>query len=355
MVTIKRESFNEFFRKTGGIDSNPLMPILNYILLQAGGGKCSLTKTNLQTFCNYTFEAEGECAILMEETTLKALCSTSESDIIDITVLDEHTIQISDGSQTLTFDTFPITEYPKFPEKKGKAYTIPTEVIRALACSVAYIDPKHPRLQYVHIVNNGVFGSDSMTMYYKSFDLELPPLILAKQSVNSISQFEELTYSTNGAFDFFGSNDTTYGFTRTADYRSPDIKSLIGMTKTEGIKIRKALIEKFCSVTGAISELDKTPIGKVMDGGNGIVTFKYENHDIKKKNELPCIVEGKTKNILEFCFIPKNLLNAMRAIPYEYIRFSRAEENANFILFWADEDKDYLGFMAGVNNMSPVK
>lgn len=342
-MKIPIKEIKEFIRRTSAIQTNGVMPILGYYLLDDG----KLTKTNLGAFCRHTVTYTGEpLTVLLEEVAIDSMCNNTSEEELEITQ-DGSTITIRAGKQTQSFESLPVDDFPKFPSGIGEKTILTAPEILSLASAAKYVGTNSHNYNYIHCTDNDVFACNGFIMYHHTFSA-VPTLILDSSAAAIIAQYNSITHYHNGVnIDFFDTGNTVYGFVR-PEVSSPNYAAMVqGAKHSAGIKFDKQQIERFCQITLDITEKDKDLVCYFKDHSPTECLLHYQNTGTRRKNELTIQAEFKKEPIPDFGFEPRQMLTALRAIPYDYV-FIVFEGNKAQL--YTEDDPGYSGIvMASLN------
>ncbi len=179
------------------IPSNPQLPILQAVLLQAEQGKITLFATDLFTGIKTqvlgSVESEGTVAIPAK--TLSDIVSTLGSGTIILETKESQLI-IRDDRSTSTLQTFSIDEYPQFPTKQGESLTLSKsdfdQIVNTVSIATAK-DDSRPILTAVlfkfedHMEVVATDGFRLATLQF-SESSSLPDLLLPAKSLTEITR-----------------------------------------------------------------------------------------------------------------------------------------------------------------------
>src|SRR5271154_2379650 len=122
MLKIKTSDFREFFKRISSIKQTGILPILDYIKLEADvEGNCFLYDTNMGIWCVHEIKAETDkkADMLLDKRLLLALVSSTASDTITIKQSGKEII-LTDSDKKGNMLSFKIPDgehYPEFPER----------------------------------------------------------------------------------------------------------------------------------------------------------------------------------------------------------------------------------------------
>jgi len=135
------------------VGSKPQIPSLAGILLEAKEGALTLKTTDLrigfQTVVGAKVEADGECIVLGKIFT-ELLASLSAG---PITLLFENdTMLLQSSKSTSKVQTFPVADFPPFPQQTSASFSLPTDILKELIEAVGYcasVDETRPVLSSI--------------------------------------------------------------------------------------------------------------------------------------------------------------------------------------------------------------
>lgn len=352
MITIKTSELREFIRRTGGIKTGNVLPILSYWKLCCSGNEGIITKTNLNAHCAHSVDVEcqGDYSILLDERMIVALVKSTKSDMLLIT-LEESRIIISDGRSEMTFSRLDAELFPSFPDSTGaESYEITSEVLYAIKAAVIIPSQEvNNQFSYCYVTKEGdVFSTNCGQVFYrKKFEQVLPTLTLSFEAGSIVTMFENARCSTVGNYDFFDCGKTTYGFAKT-EYSPPPFQSILNKCQFEEyFEIEKEDILNFCDLTLKSSPSAFFPIMELSDSGLAGVSFKHEEPDHNFATHLDFFVE-KNFTFTSFLFNPKLLIQILKAIDSKYVRFSPLNKTAFTI--WTAEDTGLVTLLSALVN-----
>lgn len=349
-MKISVNHINEFQKRVRGVQTSSIMPILKYISLSVKNGVCTLYKTNLGSFCKYSFPFEHEdIELLLEEKIFFDFASNAKSEAIEVSIDDNLLVTLKELNRKLSFKVEPSVLYPAFPENATikDPISITSEHIKSISIASKYVDtsnPNAPYASYIYVTDNSIWASNGFVIYNKEFE-GLSKIILTKEAAGIISQFLEFTYYSIGNHDFFDNGSTCYGFVK-PDIGAPDISPIIKHKREKiGMVVDKEQLEIFCNTSISLSNMFSYCF---MESDGADVLFTMDDNDSSKSNRMSIQVENKIE-FDKFKFDAKKMLQCLSALPYDYVSFHLVD---NKIILQHDEDKKYFGVIMGLNHIN---
>lgn len=354
-MIVATKDLKEFLKLSKPIKQNKILPILDYIKLDVVGGTAIFTKTNQHSYCVYSIQCESkeEVSILIDESKLSALISNSDSDII--TIKEKKTsIELQDDKSKMSFHKEDASLYPVMPESNSKRWEIPEEVISAIRIAKGYIIETELPTQwsYVFLVPGGdsalLYGAEMSGFYMKKFNYPLPPFNLTKEAATLVSLFPSASYQSNGNYDFFTSDNTTYGFIKNESNPLPVDKLYSRATTGNYFEVSKSELISFCDMAVGISG-DLIATLNISDSDGGI-SLKYKAHETNTSLNTD-ILAVKDAPITELDMGIKTLSRCLRPLPYEQLRITQqCEAHYRGFILTHPEDPGYFGVIMGFGN-----
>lgn len=335
-MKIPTKAILEFKKRTSAIQTNSIIPVLEYIKLTIKNGKATLEKSNLEYHCAYSFDcSEPDTELLLHEEATMKFVEKVAHDTVNINVTgDEITLSVKGAK--CSFVPLNIADFPGYllPDSFSPT-TIGIDAISALYTASKYCDKNMTNLGYVHC-DNEVFGSNNSIMFY--YRCEIPKLTLKPLTCSLLGQFSEINHFTHGNQDYFISGDTVY-ITRRPETNIPNYKPYItNIAHENGIKIKTSELIRFCELSSDYDE------GMITIGETFILNAA--NNDKRTSNEMVLEADNLPGNpeVTTFKFNIQLTKDALKALQYEHLELVI---DTHKMSIYNSEDKNYLGLIAG--------
>lgn len=337
----------EFSKRTRHIKANFIIPITAFIKVECAGGNITLYKTNLGCHCKHTFQSGNyeDVSFLIDERTLLTLCGNSSSSQLAIEISD-NSIILTDGQFSLSLPVVDVKDFPTFPDiGMSEPITVDSCVVSSIAAAQSFLQATKDETGYhsAYIVHNehcnDVFGGGIGLAYMKSFEIPLPNVTLTKEQCAVLSGLGTTThYYTNSNHVFYEYESTVYSFVK-SDWTPPAYWLVMkNLNLIGGMTISKADLQHFCNLAVGIGN-DTVGIGKIIDAGSSKVKMcTSQNIDVVFDVE-------KDGDFKTFNFMVSNLVNIIKALPYNYITLTR---NGEQMAISTHEDEDFTALLSGV-------
>lgn len=351
-MKLKTSQLKEFQKKASLVQSSSILPCLAYFSISIKDGLCRIVKTNLSSFCKYSFPTDSEeCEMLIEEKVFFDFVNVAKSEEISIE-LSGTVVTLRENNRELSFGTISFSEYPNFPESEPikNPVTFDSSVIQAISNANKVTDRMNAQMPYacyVYTNDNCVWASNGFLLYRMAFE-GLPTIALNKEFCTILSQYSQLEYYTHGNYYFFDGGSTCHAFV-IPEISAPNFEQLLHSLdndRSKYMKIDKEQLEIFCAcsvnlVVGyshcSMSFIDSEKLMFLISDGNAAKSNKME------------ISAANSKEFETFNFDAKYMQQIIKVLPYDYLLFNIQN---NKIIILHEDDKNFLGIIMGIQNLT---
>lgn len=346
MIKIAIADLREFKNRSAKIKPNTILPILAYIKLEFKNSKATLTKSSLNAFIQHQLKVKSkkEGVILLDTKTLFSLVDSSSGEEITIEV-DGKKVILDDGATKVRFQAMDADTFPAVPENNAEEkFVFSQETIEALHLSKVNTDAASPNqfFSHIHMYSKGktnyIFGTNSTVIYYRQFSDKLPSISLDRESVDIITSYKEVVYTSSGNYNFFDTGNSLYAFIK-VDFKASDITTIIAGNSDEvNFKFERKKMIEFCNL---ILSLDPSRVTYlcIEDAGKKSIALRFSNTDVDLSADRFYEVE-KNATIKESWFSAGNMVNLLKDLPYDELDFNFTKGN---LYFKTSEDADFTG------------
>lgn len=348
-ITLSVEKLKEFVALSKFIvsDKSEILPVVKYIKITILFNTVTMTKSNIKSFCQYTFDTDSEdCEFLLEERILILFCQHSKGKNVKITIKDT-TVILNDGyyKQKYVPSNHSILDFPKMPQTDLETERIPKEVLDSFKCArmTTGQDTLFPMFMNVYSKDNYVFSSDKQRMYIKKFDLDIPEMSLSKTECQLISNFNYIDFSKSENYNIHRFNSVVYGFVIQEDAKPFDIGRFLNLNRRENyFSIKVEDLINFCDSTISIAGNTYCSSTISLQGNN--CNIVYDNPERGEMNELDVEIVREGDEF-EFQFNPILWNEVLKSLPYDTITIS---DEGPMLNLYNSNDKNYQGLIAKI-------
>lgn len=329
-MKIKVSELKSFKANASFIKQNGIIPILSYLKFEDG----SVTKNNLHSFLIQKVGKFKE-KILVDEKILMAFVDNASSDEIEITVSGTRVL-ITDG---FTKDYSPTDELINFPTNESGVFEkieLNAEILSSIRITSNFIllDEQMPAKSHVFIGKKSVAGSNGFIAYFKSFDIDLPEMVLNKETSTGISKFDTIQFSQSEKYHFFENDTCKFGFIKPT-YPFFDL-IVFGKYDAEAphFEVNKYDIIKFDEL--AISSPSKKVVAtfKVI---SEVMKLEMKDADFERDVQKDISVTGM--DVESFSYMPVNMNQLLKNVP------------DSDLTFWQSKNKYYITGESGFTTL----
>lgn len=358
MVTISTSEIKRFLSHASNIAEKRTLPILSYVKVECNNGVCTLTKTNLDSYCVVEVEAKfkKDQIILIDRTTLEASV-IGDSKEVKISI-EKGNVILDNGSRKpycqVNNDPFPAVQ-----EMPSPTVMVDDEMVAALKLSKAHIfvPSEGVRVWQSYIFSQKVgkkhyiYGVSGAIMYFKKFN-SLPEMVLEPEIVSVLEKFDgrnghDFEYSGSEQYHHFRLHGVTFGFRKTEMLPRESIGTVIEkLSSPDGFLISKSRLIETCQVILKLSSAYAVAPSIVLeDAGKDKISAKYVGVAGDRGTDEIIPVKDKTFTLSAISFHPKNLLTVLKSISGEEIRMERVPNN---MAISCPDDPAYVGSVVEV-------
>lgn len=315
-MKISVSELKSFKANASFIKQNNIIPVLSYLKLSDG----CITKNNLNSFLIQKVGKFKE-SILVDEKILMAFVDNASTDEIEISVSGKR-ILITDGftkdySPTDDIINFPTNESGEFEKTK-----ISVDVLASIKIASTFIlsEETMPNKSNIFVGKKSVAGSNGFIAYVKTFDIDLPQMVLSKDTCTVISKFGSIDFYESESYHFFENDKCKFGFIKPT-YPFFDL-TVFGVFNKEAphFEVNKFDLIRFNDL--AISSPSKKVVAtfKVQSEVMKLV-MKDTDYDRDVEKDIP--VTGEDVSL--FAYMPVNLNQLLKNVPDAYLIFYQAK------------------------------
>lgn len=315
-MKISVSELKSFKANASFIKQNNIIPVLSYLKLENG----CITKNNLNSFLIQKVGKFKE-SILVEEKILMAFVDNASADEIEISVSGKR-ILITDG---FTKDYSPTDDIINFPTNENGVFDkveISTQVLSSIKTASTFIlsEETMPNKSNIFVGKKSVAGSNGFIAYVKSFDHDLPQMVLSKDVCTAISKFGTINFYESERYHFFEKDNCKFGFIKPT-YPFFDL-TVFGIFDNEAphFEVNKFDLIKFNDL--AISSPSKKVVAtfKVQ---SEIMKLVMKDADYERDVEKDISVTGEDVSL--FGYMPVNLNQLLKNVPDADVTFYQAK------------------------------
>jgi hypothetical protein len=350
MITISTSELKRFLYHAKNIRDNRILPILSYVKLECKGNSATLTKSNLNSFvvCEIKAEFKKDETILIDQQTLSACVNFGKGKEVKITLKNGNVI-MDDGFRELKSQCEDEKNFPEIETNTGEKTPFDADVMASLSLAKSHTLPAASGGMrewkcFVHVLKienkSFIVGISGAVSYFKSFKQKMPEISLDPETVAIITKFPEADYSSNDRYDYFQHEGTTYGFIK-AETGRPQLEGIFDKFKSEdSLTVNRKDLVDFCEMVQSFNGTTIPPEVSMINVDKNKVLLKYIDLTGVEKASEPIAVEGKTFDIPDILFLPKNLLIVMKDLGVEKIKIEKIMGN---MIVSSPEEKNYTG------------
>lgn len=315
-MKISVSELKSFKANASFIKQNNIIPVLAYLKFEDG----CITKNNLHSFLIQQVGKFTE-KILVDEKILMAFVDNASADEIEISVSGKR-ILITDG---FTKDYSPTDDIINFPTNESEVFKktkISVDVLAAIKTASTFIlsDEAMPNKSNIFVGKKAVAGSNGFIAYVKTFDQELPKMVLSKDTCTAISKFGSIDFYESENYHFFENDKCKFGFIKPT-YPFFDL-TVFGKFDTEAphFEVNKYDLIRFNDL--AISSPSKKVVAtfKVISE-----VMKLEMKDADYERDVQKDISATGEDVSSFAYMPVNLNQLLKNVPDADLTFYQAK------------------------------
>lgn len=346
-MKIKVSDLKDFLKKSNKIKSKGVIPIHDYLLIDFEKDSLSITKNNGNMFCKHTVEEDNESRekILIEEKRLTALVNNARGEFIHFSKTGKKIILNDDVNEVKLeqMKEVDINNFQTFPGSEGaQRILLNPEVLAAIFEAKGFCSAlEATALSYVYAHKNvngnfSVFATNAHILYLKTFEEEVPELVLSGEVCSIISTLQHVEYFSAGNYDFFDTGKTVYGFIKADMHKLPDYMSIIRQIE-DGVNFttNKNELLSFCELINSLA-VKELPIIKFDEVENDLLA-QYGEEEYNATTEKKIVVK-KNFSPKPVAFNNGYLTQVLKCFATEDIVFSAAQ-NERFYSLTNPEEK----------------
>lgn len=367
-VTLPTSKLKEFLNLSKFIETEESdldnLQILKYLKFEIVFDKCTVTKTSLRSFFQFSFDVKHEdCEFIVLESKISDWCSLTTQEKTTITIKQvesktgiTHNVVLSDGYYKPKHDggKYEVKDFFKIANYGQSTKRIPKEVLLALDSAKIYTgtDDLRPMFKFVYLDDNYVYSSTMQTFFLKKFEIELPKISLSKLECVILATFPYVEFRTDSegkSFNVFSFENSVYGFRQEEDARGFAFQSFLPLLeKKQCFKFKTDDFINFCNSTKIVSK-SKKPVyinSKAFVTENKLkLSYIDTERGIENEIEVECVLNGDE---FDFIFDHNQLLEIFKSLPYNDICISNEdhpESNFYALSLFNEQDKSYTGLV----------
>lgn len=157
MISIDRKKFIEPLTKVAKVSHSGLLPIIGCVLLRVGGGKMTLTGTDIDLTLTAEIDGvDGDWVGCIPANKLLAVLKALPSDGVSIAA-DGDQIMISAGRSKMRLPVLPATEFPESPPIESEPVEV---VVTDFVGALNAVRPAMAKKDVRHFLNGALLSSD---------------------------------------------------------------------------------------------------------------------------------------------------------------------------------------------------
>jgi len=328
MIIISVKHLKDLQKSFSRIKQRSLLPILNFVKIEAQGKMAKVTKNGLDTFVVYKIPADSKtkCSVLVQESVLWNVVSFSNPNDIVVISWDEKNYTVECGELKIKNITEDILHFPTTQEPGANTGTkINIGEIQQLQ-SIILDEEIKTEASYVFAGNGKAAGSDRFVGYCVDFTGDLK--LSLRKEVLGILPPEEMEIRQSDNYDFFITENFTYGFVR-SEIKFFDIqKFFVIPSELKGFDLNKKDLLKFVDLTISSST--------AKEGATISFSIKGNKMHLSAEDDISGNIITSTIGIsspIDFpavSFIAERLSKLLKSIPYEELTFIPGD-NKHFV------------------------
>lgn len=347
-MKIQTQIIKKFLDECANIKPDITSSNLDSIKIECTGYEIIFTKTNNRIFLTYTIEcAQSKCdAFLINEDVIRGIVITTGNEYVTIERKEKH-ILIKDGIDTTKCPIEDIKLYPVAPPSNNEETPISRVALECIQIASKYISHNLvvDARNFVNISSNGVFGTNGDIVYYNTCgNEELPEVFFGTDALSILKPVDGATYNRHGNYDFFKFENFNYGFIKSAITKQIPYLPLVQQRGDVSFVFAKNDFINFCKRVRYVSK-HKDPICTFKCSHDEKLELSYIDQEFDRDVHIEIMCQT-TALIDEFKFSLERLTTVLNSLPYDYLVFTRIGKHYKIT---SDEDKNYIGIIAGLN------
>ena len=346
MIQIKFSEIKEFFARARHIKTATLVPVYGYFKLECKDGALTIAKVNGHSFIIH--EIEGTCevdtVVLIEEKSLSIMCDKPGADTLTIS-RDGNRVLLSGGKYKHSFVEEDLKMFPAFPKVSGKnEQHLNGDVLQSIYAASKYVSEKViDQFAFVYTLGKGVYASDRFVLYSKTFDHELPPLILSNVCCDALSGYSDITVIEQAKHLVFKTGKTILGFNK-FDYKAPAFEKMVStMALGHACTALRVDIVDYCDRVVRMSSGAKDDF-TIEVGDSGTLLLNFESPELAVSNvaQIPAEFDPGFEFAKPFLGSAAQFRRLFSPLPNGSVKLS----------YWGNEHRDGLLFTSEDNQLS---
>lgn len=304
-MKLKVAQIKEFKKIASGIKTNQTLPVLSYLKFENG----YITKNNLESFV--TMKADFEGNFLLDEISLFSFIDSITADEIDIEISQTQAL-FTFGKEKHKSPTEDVSGFLVLPEITGEAFVLTPKILNEIKTAALFTqDIENTPYASCIFVGRGLIGACINHMAYTKIMDGLPEIIIERNSMQILKNFDSLEFVDAGNYTCFSSGNFKIGFIK-KDTKFLPLSPFAIVPEGKSVDIEKYEIIKFCDscITACMGRFIQINVE------NGKMHLADSAYGIEK--EKPCELE-------DFGFNPTVMSKLLKSLPDEKITFTKSD------------------------------
>lgn len=308
MSKLQTKELRMFKPFAANIIPNRILPIFSYLKFDGG----TVTKSNMESFVSMKTTSEG--SFLLDENVLMSFIDDIESDTIDVDIKGKSAM-LSDGKEKMKCPAEDVINFPAIANGAGETLNFPSTILEQIkiASNFTLEVSNSPYTQCVFVGKGLVAATSGFIAYTKKVEGDLPDIVIEKNAVSSIKNFDHLEFSQADNYQFFKNGIFKFGFSKT---ETAFVNMLpFSQVPHEGgeVSIDKNEIIKFCDK--CTSACQGRPLSVSIEDGKLTMTDSAYEIDYEKplSAKLP-----------DFVFNPVFMSKLLKSVPDTMVTFLKS-------------------------------
>lgn len=351
------------------------LQVLKYIKIEVDFDICTITKTSLRSFIQFTFDLKHEdCVMIIMEKELIDYCSSSNREDLFITQSEEKETTLTDGYIISEFynGKYEVKDFFKIPKAGKPTCRLSKEVLLNFNIAKIYSgeDDLRPSFKYIYIDSvyddkakeqvSYMYASTMRILYLKKFRFNLPKLALSKDECSTLSKYEYVDYcevKEDKNWNIYKWNNVVYGFRQSDEALGFPYQMFLNIEKKNYIKFKTDDFINFCNSTKIrMSKADgkATYINSSAKISGTTAELICNDNENRKKNKFNTKVEVVGQPF-DFNFDHSQMLDIFKSLPFSEICISDEQTKneqgakiADMLGIFSLSDGDYFSLVSKI-------
>ena len=312
-MKLQTKQLKKFNSIAGSMPQNKILPILSYLKFEDG----YITKNNLESFVTMEADFIGKC--LIDEKILMSFVDSTNAEEIDV-IVNGNSVVLSHGKEKMVSPTDDIVNFPVSTLSESEEIEIDSEIIRAIKVASNFTAEREntPYASCVFLGNKMIAATTGYVAYIENIDTDLPEIILEKNMIPILKNFNSVSFSQSDSYLFFSNSIFRFGFIK-KDTKFVNMTPFTKVPENNKVYVNKVEIIRFCDA--CVSSLSSPVIVANIKGQKMVMI----NTDYGIEYEKPLSAE-----LEDFTFNPALMGKLLKSIPDENVYFT-LDKNKYFI------------------------